>query len=67
MGLPERQSLLFQIVSKKVKVENFGGTPGSLTVGERESLLLQCAPSQGPENLMLLLTGFQPELAGSAR
>lgn len=31
MDLPERQSLLFKIVPKKVKVENFGRAPGSLT------------------------------------
>lgn len=36
MDLPERQSLLFKIVSKKVKVENFGGTSGSLTAGEHK-------------------------------
>lgn len=32
MDLPESQNLLLKIVSKKVKVENFGGTPGSLTI-----------------------------------
>lgn len=65
MDLPERHSLLFKIVPKKVKVVNFGRTLES-RMEKCESLLLQCVPSQRPNNLMLLVTGFQRELAGTA-
>lgn len=60
----QKGSFLFKMVPKKVKVEKCQNP--RVSKSRNASLLLQCVPSQRPEHLVLLVTGFQRELAGTA-